>query len=170
MTIADILLPEFDREMALTRRLLERVPDGRGDWKPHPRSMALGRLTEHLVDLPTWARETIERDSLDASVGQPVSDQEALSRGALLARFDQHCAAARAALVGRSNAELMAPWTLRVGGKTLFTMPKATVLRAMVLNHLIHHRGQLTVYLRMHDVALPSMYGPSGDEEDTFRS
>jgi uncharacterized damage-inducible protein DinB len=166
MAIADALLPEFDREMGVTRRLLERVPDGQFAWQPHPRSMTLGRLSEHLAELPQWVGTAVAESGLDlAAARRPDGYQPPASRAAVLAMFDTNVAAARAALAGRTDAELMAPWTLRRGEHTVFTMPKAGVLRSFVFNHIIHHRGQLSVYLRLHDVPLPSIYGPSADEQ-----
>jgi len=164
MRTSDTLLPEFDREMGVTRKLLERVPDGQFDWQPHPRSMTLGRLAAHLAELPHWVSITISQDGFDMSTARPEGYQPPATRDAVLALFDANTAAARAALAGRGDGELMAPWSLFQGKQTLFTMPKATVLRTFVFNHMVHHRGQLSVYLRMHDVPLPSMYGPSADE------
>lgn len=164
MTIAEALLPEFDREMRVTRRLLERVPDGQFAWKPHDKSMTLGRLVEHLAQLPEWATLTIAQNGIE--MGPPPPDhQPPATRAAVLDLFDRNAAKARTTLNGRLDAELMAPWTLKAQGKEVFTMPKALVLRSFVFNHLVHHRGQLTVYLRMHDVPIPSIYGPSGDEQ-----
>lgn len=164
MTIAETLLPEFDREMGVTRRLLERVPDGQFAWKPHQRSMTLGRLAEHLAQLPGWITITIAEPGTDMAPAPPDHTPPE-TRAAVLQLFDQNVATARSTLNGRTDAELMAPWTLRSQGKEVFTMPKAVVLRSFVMNHLIHHRGQMSVYLRMHDVTLPSIYGPSGDEQ-----
>ena len=164
MTLVEALLPEFDREMGLTRRLLERVPDANFDWKPHARSMTLGRLVEHLAQLPEWAALTLTQDGTE--MGPPAADHlPPATRSAVLTLFDQNVSKARTALHGRTDAELLAPWTLTSQGKEVFTMPKATVLRTFVFNHLVHHRGQLTVYLRLQDVALPSIYGPSADEQ-----
>ena len=164
MTIADSLLPEFDREMGVTRRLLERVPDGQFAWKPHEKSMTLGRLVEHVAELPTWAKVAIEQEGIDMATGRPEGYTPPATREAALAMFDGTVAGARAALAGRTDAELLAPWTLRAQGKEIFTMPKVAVLRSFVMNHLIHHRGQLSVYLRMQGQSIPSLYGPSGDE------
>jgi uncharacterized damage-inducible protein DinB len=165
MSIAESLLPEFDREMGLTRRLLERVPDGQFAWKPHDRSMSLGRLAEHLAELPGWARVSIVDSGIDMTTPRPEGYTPPATRAAVLDLFDKNVADARGALVGRTDAELMAPWTLRAQGKEVFTMPKAAVLRSFVVNHLIHHRGQMTVYLRLQNVSLPSIYGPSADEQ-----
>jgi uncharacterized damage-inducible protein DinB len=164
MSIADTLLPEFDREMGLTRRLLDRVPDGQFAWKPHEKSMTLGRLAEHLAELPGWATMTMLESGIDMATPRPPGYAPPATRAAVLALFDRNVAEARAALSGRTDGEMMAPWTLKAQGKEIFTMPKAVVMRGFVLNHLIHHRGQMTVYLRLHDVALPSIYGPSADE------
>lgn len=166
MSIADALLPEFDREMGVTRRLLERVPDGQFAWQPHAKSMRLGRLAEHLAELPTWVVSAIELDSLDmATARRPEGYQSPATRAAVLAMFDEKVATGRALLKGKTDAELLAPWTLLRAGQPLFTMPKAGVLRSFVMNHIIHHRGQLSVYLRLLDIPLPSIYGPSADED-----
>jgi uncharacterized damage-inducible protein DinB len=164
MTIAESLLPEFDREMGLTRRVLERVPDGQFAWKPHEKSMTLGRLAEHLAELPQWLAISINEAGIDMSTRRPPDYTSPDTRAAVLAMFDKNVADARTALNGRTDAELMAPWTLKNQGRTLFTMPKVAVVRGFALNHLIHHRGQMTVYLRLQNVALPSIYGPSADE------
>jgi uncharacterized damage-inducible protein DinB len=164
MSIAESLLPEFDREMGVTRRLLERLPDDQFSWKPHDKSMTLGRLAEHLAELPEWARVSIVDKGIDMGTGRPPGYVAPASRAAVLAMFDKNVAAARAALSGRTDAELMATWTLKAQGKVVFTMPKAMVLRGFVMNHTIHHRGQLSVYLRLHNIPVPSMYGPSADE------
>jgi uncharacterized damage-inducible protein DinB len=164
MSIAESLLPEFDREMGITRRVLERVPDGQFAWKPHEKSMTLGRLAEHLAELPQWCRVAIVDRGIDVSAGRHDGYVPPPTRAAVLDLFDKNLADARAALSGRTDAELMAPWTLKAQGKEVFTMPKAIVLRAFVMNHMIHHRGQMSVYLRLQNVPVPSMYGPSADE------
>jgi uncharacterized damage-inducible protein DinB len=162
MAFVDALLPEFDHEMTVTRKLLERVPDDKFDWKPHPRSMSLGALAQHVANLPLWGTITLTQSELDLAGQQPLPPPP--SRRELLAGFDQRVTETRALLTNQSDAELMAPWTLKKDGHTLFTMPKAAVWRSFVLSHLIHHRGQLSVYLRLNDVPVPSMYGPSADE------
>ena len=162
MAIADALLPEFDREMVLTRRLLERVPDERFAWKPHPRSMSLGELATHVANLPSWGALTLNQSEFNME--GPNTTTPAGSRTELLERFDRNVAESRAALVGRLDAELMTPWVLKQSRQTVFTMPKAAVWRTFVLNHLVHHRGQLSVYLRLNDLPVPAMYGPSADE------
>jgi uncharacterized damage-inducible protein DinB len=164
MSIAEALLPEFDRETGITRKLLERIPDGQFAWKPHEKSMTLGRLAEHLAELPMWAKVSIQESGIDVATGRPADYVPPGTRDAVLKMFDGNVADARSALSGRTDAELMAPWTLRAQGKEVFTMPKALVLRGFVMNHMIHHRGQLSVYLRLHDIPVPSMYGPSADE------
>jgi uncharacterized damage-inducible protein DinB len=160
--IVDALLPEFDHEMTTTRKLLERVPDGRLEWKPHARSMSLGALATHVATIPHWGEITLTQSEID--MGGAGTAELVRSRSELLARFDKNVAATRSALLGKSDAELMAPWSLKNNGHTMFTMPKAVVWRSFVMNHVIHHRAQLSVYLRMHDVPLPAMYGPSADE------
>ena len=166
MAFSDTLLPEFDHEMAGARRTLERVPEDRFEWRPHPKSGAMGWLAGHLANIPEWGTLTIARDELDlAPGGKPMElPPPPASRADLLAAFDKKAAEARAAIAGASDEELMKPWSLLQNGKTIFTMPKLTVLRSFVLNHLIHHRAQLGVYLRLNDVPVPSLYGPSADE------
>jgi uncharacterized damage-inducible protein DinB len=164
MAIADALLPEFDREMGLTRRFLERVPDGQFAWKPHEKSMTLGRRAEHLAEFPIWYRVGITDSGVDIATPRPPGYVPPATRAAILEIFDKSVSEARTALSGRTDAELMAPWTLRAQGRELFTMPKAAVLRSFVMNHMIHHRGQMSVYLRLHNLPVPSAYGPSADE------
>jgi uncharacterized damage-inducible protein DinB len=160
--IVDALLPEFDHEMTTTRKLLERVPEDKLEWKPHARSMSLGALATHVATIPSWGEVTLTQPEID--LGGTGIAETARSRAELLGTFDKNVKATRAALTARSDGEFMEPWTLKSGGHTIFTMPKATVWRSFVMNHIIHHRAQLSVYLRMHDVPLPAMYGPSADE------
>jgi len=163
MPLVDALLPEFDHEIAVTRKLLERVPDDKFAWKPHAKSMSLGQLAQHVATIPMWGSVTLTQSELDtSSMARP---EEATSRAALLEMFDQNAATTRAALAGRADAEFMAPWTLKQGSQTIFSMPKASVWRGFVMSHLVHHRAQLGVYLRMNDIPVPSMYGPSADEQ-----
>lgn len=166
MRIGETLLPEFDREMAGTRKTLERVPEDKFDWKPHEKSTPMGGLATHLANIPTWAVHALDRDSLDiAPPGEPPPRAAPLnSREEVLGTFDKNVAAARAALASASDERLLGPWSLLQGGKTLFTMPRVAVVRNFVMNHQIHHRAQLGVYLRLNDVAVPSIYGPSADE------
>jgi uncharacterized damage-inducible protein DinB len=167
MSLSQSMLPEFDHEMAGTRKTLERVPEGKLGWRPHAKSMTLGGLASHVANVPSWIAYTVERESLDvAPVGQPPLRQaEMTSRQALLAHFDRHVTEGRAALAAASDETLLAPWTLLGGGKTYFTMPRVAVLRSFVMNHNVHHRAQLCVYLRLLDVAVPGLYGPSADEQ-----
>jgi uncharacterized damage-inducible protein DinB len=166
MSISASLLPEFDHEMANTRKALERIPDDKFDWKPHEKSWAMGGLATHLANLPIWTVLTINRDSLD--LAPPGSEsykvEEKRSRREILEDFDKNVAAARAAIAGASDEEMLKPWTLLKAGVTLMTLPKIAMLRSYVMNHIIHHRGQFTVYLRLNDVPVPSIYGPSADE------
>jgi uncharacterized damage-inducible protein DinB len=166
MAIRDAILPEFDHEIASTRKTLERVPEGKPDWKPHEKSMTMGRLAGHLAELPGWAKETILQDSIDIHPPGGTTQQslQMTSRKQLLEEFDKRVAAGRAAIAGASDEQFMKPWTLLSGGQAVFTMPRIAVLRAFVLSHLIHHRAQLGVYLRLNNVAVPAIYGPSADE------
>src|SRR5687767_2496424 len=164
MPLIDSLLPEFDREMGLTRRALERVPDGQFEWRPHPTSVTLGRLAEHLTEMPMWASTTMAQSELEATTQRSPDYRPPATRAAVLAQFDASLKSARGNLINKTDAEFAAPWTLKNGGKEVFTAPKATVMRNFVLNHMIHHRGQFVVYLRMLGVPVPSIYGPSGDE------
>lgn len=165
MPFIDALLPEFDREMGLTRKLLDRVPDGQFDWRPHPTSVTLGRLAEHLAEMPLWAAMTMTQSELEMTTQRPPDYQRPATRDAVLAMFDTNLKNGRANLAGKTDGEFMAPWTLKAGGKEVFTMPKVAVMRNFVLNHMVHHRGQFSVYLRMLGVKIPSIYGPSGDEQ-----
>jgi len=163
MPLVDALLPEFDHEMTTTRRLLERLPEDKFDWKPHAKSFSLGQLAQHVATIPMWGSVTVTQTELDVSAGaQPPAMK---TRAELLAAFDQNVSTTRAALSGKSDAELMVPWSLKSGSHTIFSLPRAGVWRSFVLSHLVHHRGQLSVYLRLLDVPLPSIYGPSADEQ-----
>ena len=166
MAIRDGLLPEFDQEMANTRKSLERVPDDKLSWKPHPKSGAMGWLAGHVAQLPSWAGIAIAQDSLDLEPGgkPPTPPLLPKSRQEILDMFDKHVAAGRAAIAGASDEHLMKPWTLLKNGQTIMTLPRIAVLRGFVMNHLIHHRAQLGVYLRLNDLPVPSIYGPSADE------
>ncbi len=166
MSLSAAILPEFNHEMANTRKTLERVPEDRGEFRPHPKSMALGRLAGHLAELPSWVGPTLQEESLDVHPPgkEPQTGAVMISRQALLDTFDGHVKAAKATIAATSDAEFMKPWTLLNGGKTVFTLPKIAVLRSFVLSHCIHHRAQLGIYLRLNDVPVPSIYGPSADE------
>ena len=166
MSISASLLPEFDQEMANTRKALERIPDDKFDWKPHEKSWAMGGLATHLANLPSWTVYTIKQDSLDLAPpgAESFKVEQKTSRQGILEDFDKNVAAARDAIAGASDEELLRPWSLLKGGVTLMTLPKIAVLRGFVMNHIIHHRGQFTVYLRLNDIPVPSIYGPSADE------
>jgi uncharacterized damage-inducible protein DinB len=161
-----MLLTEFDHEMANTRKTLERVPDDKFDWTPHQKSTTMGGLATHLANIPTWAVHALTKDSIDiAPIGEaPLRAEPAHSCAEVLERFDKAVADARAAINAASNEELLKPWSLLHGGKTVMTLPRVGVLRGFVMNHNIHHRAQLGVYLRLNDIAVPSIYGPSADE------
>ena len=167
MPMIDALLPEFDMEMANTRKVLERVPDEKLGWKPHPKSFTMGALATHLAQLPGWMVESINRDELDLEPeGKPYEPpKEVQSREELLSRFDASVKAGRAALAGATDAVMFQSWSLLKGGQKLMTMPRAAVVRGFVLSHVIHHRAQLGVYLRLNDLPVPSIYGPSADEQ-----
>lgn len=160
MSIADTLLPEFDQEMATTRRLLERVPGEQGQWKPHPKSFALGHLSQLVSWMPGWITNTLEKTSLDLGGGPGYSFE---TTETLLAGFDENVQGARAAIAAAADEDYGATWSLTHGDKVLFSASRAAVVR-MHISHLVHHRGQLTVYLRLLDVPIPSIYGPTADE------
>ena len=160
MSDTAIALSEFDQEMATTRRLLERVPGEKGPWKPHEKSFALGHLAQLVAWMPGWIGRTLRDTSIDLLVGEGYSFQPTEK---LLADFDRNVADAREALETVRGDELQVPWSLRRGDEVIFTLPRGVVVRQH-LNHLIHHRGQLTVYLRLLDVPIPSIYGPTADE------
>lgn len=166
MAIRDSFLSEFGHEMATARKTLERVPEGKSDWVPHPRSMKMGRLAGHIAELPGLVTAALGRESLDfRPPGAPPRVPYVMTtREELLQSFDKNVSAASAAIAGASDEDLMKTFTLSAGGKVIFSLPRLTALRSFVLNHVIHHRGQLSVYLRLNDVAVPSIYGPSADE------
>jgi uncharacterized damage-inducible protein DinB len=167
MSIAQSLLPEFDQEMAGTRKVLERVPDAKWNWKPHAKSGTAGWLAGHVATLPDWLSFTLASESLDyapldgkSTYTPPNTDNQAN----MLAAFDKCVGDARAALSKATDADFAVDWTLLAGGQKIFTMPRIACIRTMVLNHLIHHRAQLTMYLRLMDIPVPGLYGPSADE------
>jgi uncharacterized damage-inducible protein DinB len=164
--IAAALLPEFDHEMANTRKTLERCPEGKFEFTPHPKSFTMGRLATHIANMPAWGVYVIDMESFDvAPVGAPPFKEDPIkTTKGLVETFDKGVAAARAAIAKASDEHLMKTWTLLAGGQTIFAMPRAVVLRAMVMSHMIHHRAQLGVYLRLNDIPVPALYGPSADE------
>ena len=164
MTIAEVFLREFDGEMETTRRILERVPSGRLEWSPHPKSMTLKQLAGHVAELATWGVR-IDESSFEVGTRKRL---EFDSVGQLLALFDEAVAASRASIAQKTDEDLRERFTVTRGGTTFFQMSKASLLRRVFLNHLIHHRGQLSVYLRLNDVPLPPIYGPSADETASF--
>ncbi len=167
MRIADLLLPEYDSEIATTRRVLERVPDDRGDWKPHEKAFKMGHLAQLVAMLPEWVVKTLEETELDiAPKDKPRGAGYTVEPTAtLLAMFDRNASAGRAALSRAEDADFEVLWTLKAAGNAVSTQPRYMVLRQMVLNHLVHHRAQLGLYLRLADQKVPSMYGPSADEK-----
>jgi uncharacterized damage-inducible protein DinB len=162
MSISATFLPEFDMEMANTRRTLERVPTDKFSWQPHSKSFTMGKLATHLATLPTWTGVTLTTSELDLAV--PFNQLKPATTEELLAVFDQNVAEARTILAGATDEVFFQTWTLKNGEQVIFSMPKVAVLRGFVFNHLVHHRGQMTVYLRLNDIPVPALYGPSADE------
>lgn len=157
-----MFLPEFEHEASLTRKTLERVPLDKGDWKPHEKSFSLKRLAEHIADIPTWVDVTVNQDVF--AMNGPYETPPADSVDELLEIFDRNVADAKRVLAGATGEQLMGMWTMKQGDEVLLSMPKVAVLRGFVMNHTVHHRAQLGVYLRLLDVPVPSTYGPSADE------
>ena len=166
MSISQSLLPEFDHEMANTRKVLERIRDDMLSWRVHERSNTIGWVEMHMAELPGWVDSILTEDSFDVSPpgGEPYQTPHATSQQDILDRFDKNVAAARAAIAAATDEQFMKPWSLLNGGQVIFTLPRVAVLRSFVLNHSIHHRGHLCVYLRLNDVPVPALYGPSADE------
>lgn len=168
MSISEGLLPEFDQETATTRKLLEQVPEDKLQWGPHEKSMTLGRLAAHIAELPGWAPALLEQDEFDVAPpdGEGYSPPALDSVSAILETFDANVAKARSMLASTSDAAFMDAWTLKKGGEKLFSVPRIGMVRSMLMNHAIHHRGQLTVYLRLSGAAVPQSYGPTADFPD----
>lgn len=166
MSLAKLFLQEFDAEMVTMRRCLERVPVRDFAWKPHPRSYSLGELASHCVNALEWTVPTLKRKFVDLAPkkGEPWKPTLYRSRKALLAGFDANVAASRKAIASMKNRAWEVEWSLRAGKEVYFTMPRIRVFRTFILNHAIHHRAQLGVYLRLRDVPVPAIYGPSADE------
>jgi uncharacterized damage-inducible protein DinB len=162
MAIKEALLAEYDHEMGTTRRLLERVPDDKLSWKPHQKSMSFGELATHLGRIPQWAGTILTEPFFDLAGAQPHLESKG-SRAEILGGFDETAGQTRA-LMDRTDAEYMSRWTLKRSGQEMFSIPRLAAFRSFVLSHVIHHRGQLSVYLRLNDIAVPPIYGPSADE------
>ena len=160
MTLSERLLPEFEQEMKATRRVLERVPSDKGDWKPHPKSFSLAHLAQLVSWLPGWIATTLQGTSLDLKQGGGYTNE---STETLLAGFDKAVRESREAITAARDKDYEVPWSLKMGEQVLMTMPRGDVVRQHI-SHLSHHRGQLTVYLRLLDVPVPSVYGPTADE------
>ena len=167
MTISESLLPEFDQEMAGTRKVLERVPDDKMAWKAHPKSNTVGWVACHLAEIVGWVEGTLTQDEWDINPkdGEPYKGVQLSTQQEILDLFDANVATARARIEKTPDEEYAKSWSLLSAGEPLITMPKLGVIRTWVLNHTIHHRGHLCVYLRLNDIPVPSLYGPSGDEQ-----
>jgi len=167
MSRTEILLAEFDHEMANTRRTLERIPDDQLSYQPHAKSGSMGWLVSHLANIPVWTVRALEQESFDFSPpgSQPRRTVVLNSTKEVLERFDKNTDDARKAISAAREEAFSEPWSLLAGGQTVFTMPRGGVIRNMVLNHSIHHRGQLTVYMRLNDIPVPGLYGASADEK-----
>ncbi|NNE98878.1 MAG: hypothetical protein HKN25_07645 [Pyrinomonadaceae bacterium] len=156
---------EMEHEAGIARKLLERVPEDKFEWQPHEKSMTLGRLAGHVAETFEWTGATIMQDVLDFAE-MDYKPEPATSSAGLLEKFDTNIKAAIEILNGVSDEDIMKNWTMKDGDKTYMTMPKAAVMRGFVMNHMVHHRGQLSVYLRLLDIPVPQIYGPSADEPD----
>ena len=161
MTIAETLLPEFDQEMPVTRRVLERVPSEKGEWKPHPKSFPIAHLAQLDAGMPGWLTNILRETHLDLAKGGGYTYE---TTATLLGIFDRVVAEARDAIAASKDTDYDVLWSLKMGPQVLFTAPRRAVVR-QTINHLVHHRGQLTVYLRLLDVPVPSIYGPTADEK-----
>ncbi|HEX6370214.1 MAG TPA: hypothetical protein VF006_14945 [Longimicrobium sp.] len=166
MPVAEMLLPEWDVEMATTRRVLQRVPSDRGEWKPHPKSFCMAHLAQLVARMPGWAAMMMKTTELDVAPreGGPAQPYSIETTETLLAEFDRNAAEGRAAIAAASDADFDVPWTMKAGGVAVDTRSRYHMLRTAMLNHLVHHRAQLGVYLRLVELPVPSMYGPSADE------
>jgi len=164
MAIRDMLLPEYDQEMANTRKLLERLPERIPDYKPHPKSMTFQQLAGHVAELSGWAKETFTKEVLEFDMENYVPFLPK-TRKEVLDKFDENSKAGRTALAAAKDSDFDVLWTLKTTkGETILAMPRSACYRGMVMNHLIHHRAQLGVYLRLNEIEVPGMYGPSADE------
>jgi uncharacterized damage-inducible protein DinB len=167
MSYSQSHLPEFDHEMASTRAVLERLPDDKWQWKAHPKSNTIGWNANHIAEIPGWVENMLTQSGFDFNPvgGAPYRTPSLPNRKAVLDAFDKNVAAARKALANAKDSAMGDTWSLLDGGKPIFTMPRAAVMRSMFFNHLIHHRAILTVYFRLNDIPVPGLYGPSGDDK-----
>jgi uncharacterized damage-inducible protein DinB len=163
MSIAESMIQELVGESATTQKLLERIPDDRLTWQPHEKSMSMSRLATHVAEIPSWVPLIVGSNELDLAKREP-RPRELGSRKEILDIFHAQVEDTKKALAGKSDQELMLPWKLKMGDHVIFELPRAIALRSMVMNHLIHHRGQLSVYLRLNNIPVPGAYGPSADE------
>lgn len=164
MSLIMPILMELRHEAAGTRKVIERMPESEYSWKPHPKSMSVQEMISHLAQIPFWGRVTVEQEKFEfdpTTYKTPIAE----NREEALRMFDENLEGATRALEERSDEYMMQPWSLIVAGHTAFTLPRIAVIRSMVMNHMIHHRAQLTVYLRLKDIAVPALYGPSADEK-----
>jgi uncharacterized damage-inducible protein DinB len=165
MALKDAFLPEYDHEMGTTRRLLERLPEADLAWKPHDKSFSLGQLASHIANIPHWLEATCDVAVFDlASLGEDTRPKEPKSIADVLKAFDENVKKGRQKIDAQTDATMLAQWTMKRGDLEMMTMPRVAVLRSFIMNHMIHHRGQLSVYLRLRNVPLPAIYGPSADE------
>ncbi len=166
MSYAESILPEFDEEMAYTRKVLEKIPDDKFNWKAHPKSNTIGWNANHLAEIPGWVQGTLTQESWDFAPvgGEPYQSPNLTTRKGILELFDKNVAAARKALASVKDDAMSKSWSLLQGGQPIITMPRSAVMRRFIINHTIHHRAHLCVYLRLNDIPVPGMYGPSGDE------
>lgn len=160
MSVAESILPEFDLEMATTRKVLERIPTDKGPWKPHPKSFSIGHLAQLVATMPGWLTQTVLDTEIDLAAATGYSYQKTED---LVKAFDKHVGEARKAIASARDETFTVPWSLKHGKHVIFTLPRGAVVR-QTISHLVHHRGQLTVYLRLLDIPVPSIYGPTADE------
>lgn len=167
MSIADLLLSEFDKEIAVTRSVIQAVPDDKGEFKPHEKSMALGHLAQLTAMVPSWTKQMMEETERDIAPkdGAKAMTYSMEKTATLLTELDKNAKEGRAAIAATSDADFDVPWTLKSGGKEMVTMSRYLMLRMMVLNHMVHHRAQLGVYLRLLGQKVPQMYGPTADDK-----
>lgn len=162
MSFSEMILPEFEEEMKNTRKMIECVPDGKFDYQPHPKSMTLGRLATHVAEIPGWVASAVDVAELSMEPGHEPAI--AKTQAELLEKFDKGVAVAREKIRATSDKHWAETWTFKYAGQTIISMPRSQVMRSTILNHLVHHRAQLGVFLRLNNVAIPGMYGPSADD------